>query len=268
MEMRPLAPLQRARGEAAVVLGAGGVIGLRQSGCGKAILPRTHGAAEAVFLNTSGGLTSGDRLRYALDLRAGRAAGTTQAAERAYAAPHGPAEVRVDLVAGPGAALRWLPQETILYDRAALHRSTVAELAPGASLLLLEMLVLGREAMGESVRALDLLDRREVRRAGRPVLLEPLRLTGDLLDRRASALTGGCRALATLAFVAPGAEDAAEGLRAHVPGLAVSGWAVAGGDGRCVARALGPAAEVRRAMAQAAERLGGPLPLVWQREAG
>ncbi|MGR3541724.1 MAG: urease accessory protein UreD [Hasllibacter sp.] len=260
--------MQRAKGEAAVALGAGGLIRLRQEGCGKAILPRTHGDPEVVFLNTAGGLTSGDRLRYALDLRTGRAAGTTQAAERAYAAPAGPARVRVDLSAGPGARLRWLPQETILYDRAALDRRTRADLAPDAGLLMLEMLVLGREAMGESVRALDLTDRREVRRAGRPVLIEPLRLTGDLLDARATALTGGHRALATLALVAPGAEDAAEALRADVPGLAVSGWAANGGDGRCVARALGPAAEVRRIMARAARRLGGALPLVWQKEAG
>ena len=61
---------------------------MRQSGSAKVMLPRTHsGVPEIVFLNTSGGLTSGDRLEYSVTLGAGtRARATTQTAERAYRA--------------------------------------------------------------------------------------------------------------------------------------------------------------------------------------
>ena len=255
--------MQRARGRAEVVLRDGRLRDLGQSGCAKALLPRTAGPAEAVFLNTSGGLTGGDRVAYALSVEAGRAVGTTQAAERLYASAAGAAEVQARLSVGPGARLDWLPQETIAFDRGALRRRTVVDLAPGATVLLSEMLVLGRRAMGESVRTLDLTDRREIRRDGRPVWSEPLRVTGAVIARGTRALLGGARALATLVLAGPGAQDAAarlgpyEGVEAGA-----SGW-----DGRCVLRmrAADPA-PLRRALASAILALGGAIPLVWPQE--
>ena len=57
-------------------------LGRRRAG---RLLPPT--APEVVFLNTSGGLTAGDRLDYSLDLDAdAQARATTQTAERAYRA--------------------------------------------------------------------------------------------------------------------------------------------------------------------------------------
>lgn len=243
----------------------GSLRGLRQSGCAKAMLPRTHGGwPEVVFLNTAGGLTGGDTLSQRLSVEGGRAVGTTQAAERIYASAGGTAEVETRLSVGPGARLEWLPQETILFDRSALKRRTVADLAPDATLLMAEMLVLGRAAMGESVGALDLVDRREVRRGGRPLWIEPLRITGAVIARRADALLGGARAVATLVLAAPGAEDAVAALRAEHEGVeaAASGW-----DGRAVLRMRAHhAAPLRRAFARAILALGEPLPRVWPLE--
>lgn len=102
---------------------------LRQQGSAKAILPHVGGHPEVVFLNTAGGLTAGDRLSYATEVPAGmRLTATTQTAERAYRAEGGEAEVRVThRVEG---WLDWLPQETILFDCAALHRVTEIDLVP------------------------------------------------------------------------------------------------------------------------------------------
>ena len=118
--------LQRTRGAASVALGVSAGVtriqGLRQEGSAKAFLPRTDADhPEVVFLNTAGGLTGGDTLSYRLALaEGGRATGTTQTAERAYAqGPLGPAEMRVQLRVGAGARLDWLPQETILFDGSA-----------------------------------------------------------------------------------------------------------------------------------------------------
>ena len=261
--------LQRAAGLARVTFGQRDgqavLADLHQSGCAKAFLPRIHGPVpEVVFLNTAGGLTGGDRVGFSLALAAGtRAIGTTQTAERAYASAGGVARLAVDLSVGDGAALDWLPQETILFDRSALERRTTITLAGEARLVMCEMVGLGRAAMGETVRSLWFRDRREVRRDGRPVLVEPLRLTDQTLAAGPAAL-GEARAFATVALVARGAEDAVEPLRRLAPeGV---DWAVSGWDGKCIVRLTGPDLRpVKRAVAAMLERLRGrALPRVWQ----
>src|SRR5581483_10052621 len=91
---------------------------------------------EAVIVNTAGGIAGGDRARFDLDV--GPAAGvvvTTAAAEKVYRSTGPAADVAITLKAGAGAALSWLPQETILFDRSRLSRSIEADLAGDASLL-------------------------------------------------------------------------------------------------------------------------------------
>ena len=266
-----LSQMQRARGRAAVSLvladGRARLKDLHQSGSAKVFLPRMHDAApEVVFLNTAGGLTGGDRMEFALRLGPGvRATATTQTAERVYASARGRAGVTVAIEAGAGASVDWLPQETILFDRAGLDRTTRIDLAGDAACLMAETLVLGRAAMREVVADLDVTDRREVYRDGEPVLLEPLRIAREALDRRgAAAVLGGARALATVALVAPGAEDAEARVRAALGDAteaAVSAW-----DGKCVVRALaGDGFPLRRLVARViAAFRPGPLPRVWQ----
>ena len=262
----PLSLLQRTRGRAAVALDAGGRIRtLEQAGSAKAFLPRVHGPLpEVVFLNTAGGLTGGDRLDYALTLGPGaRAVATTQTAERAYASAGGVAGMGVTLTLGAGAALDWLPQETILFDRSALVRRTSADLAGDARLVMIEMVVLGRAAMGEVLGEVFFSDRREVRRDGRPVLVEPLRITADTLAG-GPAVLGDARAIATVALIAPGSEDALAPVRAALPDgveAAASAW-----DGKCVVRMLaGDGLPLKRAVAAVLDVLRGrALPRVWQ----
>lgn len=263
--------MQRVDGRASVALslrdGATRLDRLGQAGSAKAMLPRTHGdRPEVVFLNTAGGVTGGDLLRYALDLGAGgRAVATTQTAERAYASVGGAARIDVAMTAGDGAVLHWLPQETILFEAAALERRTEIALTGTAEALVAESLVLGRQAMGETLSRLSLSDRRIVRRDGRPVSVEPLQIADATLARRDPAGLAGARALATLILAAPGAEDALDPARAACAAEGVTAAASAW-DGRCVLRFMSadPAA-LRRALARAIETLGRrPLPRVWQ----
>ena len=148
---------QRSQGHAAVgfvlVNSRGRLRDLRQEGSAKAILPHSGGSEpEVVFLNTSGGLTSGDRLSYAADLGPGvRVTATTQTAERAYRAGEGAAQLDVRFRVGAGGWLDWLPQETILFDGGRLARRLEVDLAGDAAFTGLETLVLGRAAMGETV---------------------------------------------------------------------------------------------------------------------
>lgn len=261
--------MQRVRGRGRVVFGPTGLRDLHQSGSAKAMMPKIHtGSPEVVFLNTSGGLTGGDRLDYhlqALDHTA--LIGTSQTAERAYASTDisEPALVTVDLIAGQGASLDWLPQETILFEKSQLTRKTTATLATDARFLFVESLVLGRAAMGETLHALHLRDTRSITRAGRLEFLEPLEINADILARRDSAVTlAGQRAFATIGLFDQGAEALADMLKPLTQdGVAagVSGW-----NGKLIIRAMASDGyPLRRYVAQILTKIrGAALPRVWQ----
>lgn len=260
METPESAAMQRARGEALVRLGPARLERLRTEGSAKAILPGGSTGREVVFLNTSGGLTSGDHLRFGLDLQ-GQAVATTQTAERAYKATGAPARMEVRLAVGAGGWLDWLPQETILFDQAALDRRTVIDLGPGAGCLALEAVVLGRAAMGETVTALRFRDWREIRRDGAPIWIDPLALDAGTLT--GTATLNQARALATIILTA---EVPLAPLRAVLdePGVVAMASTFAG---RTVVRML--AADgwpLRRQVTRALHILrdGRPLPRVWQ----
>lgn len=262
--------MQRAQGVAAVSLKAGGRLqGLRQQGAAKAILPRGGAVPEVVFLNTAGGLTGGDSLSFTLELAPGvRATATTQTAERAYRAGGPAARMQVSLRVGAGGHADWLPQETILFQGSSLTRHTWIELDRDASCLLLEAVVLGRAAMGETVTDTRLLDRREVIRDGRPVLADPVRLDPAGLRSGAAGL-GGSRAFAMLAVVGQGAEAALAPVRRVLdePGCRA---AASGFDGRLQIRILAADGwplrrQIVRLLAVLRGNGGGTaLPRVWQ----
>jgi len=257
---------QRARGEARVTFaqcaGKTALRGLRQQGSAKAII--LHGP-EVVFLNTAGGLTGGDRLRYALELGEGaRAVATTQTAERIYRAGEGCARIDICLDVGAGGHLDWLPQETILFDASAAERRSTITLAQGAGCLALEAIVLGRAAMGETVRQIAFHDHRQIRRGDRPVFVEPLMLDTARLGAGAAVLDGA-RAFASLVLIAPGCEDALATARGALGEPGVRGGA-SGFDGKLVVRLMaGDGWPLRRQIARLLAALRrAPLPRVWQ----
>ena len=239
--------LERARGRASVAFkvrdGATVLDRLHQEGQAKIRLPKSHGGepTTAVLINTAGGIAGGDRLVWGARFGAGtRAVVTAQAAERVYrsSATDGglSGEVTTRLEVEAGASAEWLPQETILFDRAALDRRLEVEMAADASLLLAETVVLGRAAMGEAVGACRLVDRFRVRRGGRLVFADTFRLDGapgEILAGRATG--GGATAFSTVLWVAPGVEARLDGLRAVLDGLASDAGASAW-DGMIVVR--------------------------------
>lgn len=260
---------QRSQGAAHVTLlpgPNGGRLDRRhQAGSAKAFVHPGQPGPEIVLLNTSGGLTGGDQLCYRIDLGPGcRATGTTQTAERAYRSAAGAAEVTVHHAVGAGGHLDWLPQETILFEGSHLARETGIDLAADASCLLLEAIVLGRAAMGETLARVTLKDTRRIHRAGRPVLVEPLHL-GSAALTAGPAILNDARAFATLAMVSRGSEDAIGPVRAALDEPGVTGGA-SGFDGKLVIRLM--AADgwpLRRQIMRLLHILRpGPLPRVWQ----
>jgi len=225
--------------------------------------PNASGSAlEAMIVNTAGGIAGGDR--HDLDIGVGEGATlgvTTAAAEKVYRALGPGAEIAVKLAVGAGARLTWLPQETILFDRARLTRRIEVELAPDATLLMAEAVVFGRSAMGEAVTEGAFTDRWRVRRDGRLLFAETVRLDGAIVRMLAEpAVAGGGVAIATVLAV-PGDLAMAERVRAQTfcGEVGISAW-----NGLAVARLCAKDdAGLRRDLTAVITALGGTLPRLW-----
>lgn len=262
LDHSPSPVFERVKGAARVRLGPDGLREMYQQGSAKVMLPKTDALMpEVVFLNTAGGLTSGDHLDYSLILEAEVSAlAATQTAERAYRAMRGPAQVDLRFHLEPRAVLHWLPQETILFDHADLTRTTRVDLAGDAQVLMSEIVVLGRAAMGETVRALAFTDRRDIWRDGRLIHREAM--SPDPEQWQSKATLNGQAAFASLVMTGPGLSDALPAVRAVLTGEAE----VSAFDGRLTLRALAPDLfPLKRMMARVITTLTkAPLPRVWQ----
>lgn len=218
---------------------------------------------EAVIVNTAGGIAGGDQLDVDVNVGPGASlAMTSAAAEKVYRTLAPAATIHVHLTAEAGAALTWLPQETILFDRARLRRTIDVDLAEDASLVLGEALVFGRAAMGETVEEGGLFDRWRIRREGSLVYAETVRLDDFIQTRlRERAVTAGGGAIATL-FVAPADDTRIAPIRALTDWrgeTAVSAW-----NGFALARFVAPdGAALRHDLMATLAALGTAVPRLW-----
>ncbi|WP_083638833.1 urease accessory protein UreD [Rhizobium oryziradicis] len=181
-----------------------------QEGCAKIRMPQSFdGRMEAVLINSSGGLTGGDRLSWAFGASAGsHLTLTTQACEKIYKASSDTAEVTTHIEVGADAVVHWLPQESILFDQASLSRKLEVDLHETSEFLAVEAILLGRKAMGESVNSGMVRDRWRIRRAGKLIHAEELALSGPVQDISAEkAVLDGHVAFATLLYVGSKAES-------------------------------------------------------------
>ena len=219
---------------------------------------------EAVMINTAGGVAGGDR--FTLDVAAGertRLVVTTAAAEKIYRTlgPDSVIDVKLDIAAG--AALAWLPQETILFDRARLRRSIDVELAVDAGLLLVEGIVFGRSGMGEAVKEGALFDRWRIRRGGELIYAETVRLDGTIAPRLATpAVAKGGIALASVLCV-PGSDAMVEAVRALQDEFSGEVGASAWNGIAAVRLCAADGAALRHDLVHVMTALRGSLPRIW-----
>ena len=238
---------------------------LHESGSLRVRFPSPEGEGlSGVFVNTAGGVAGGDRFDIEIAAEEGaRLTLTTAAAEKVYRAPGPSAQLNIALKVAAGAHLGWLPQETILFDRAKVRRRFDIELDETASLLLCEIVVFGRAAMGERMEQGEFVDRWRLRRGGKLVFAETVRLDGDIgakLARRAIASRGA--AIGT-ALIVPGDEALVERLREASESFAgevgISAW-----NGFAMARFCAQdAAALRADMMAVLARTGAVLPRLW-----
>jgi urease accessory protein len=205
----PTDAMQRSNGEVRLVLkqGCPGSVleRLFESGCLRLRIPRNGSGSvpEAVLINSAGGVTGGDRLKFSAHWRPGTTGCiATQAAEKIYRAKSGKALVTNALIVESGACAEWLPQETILFNGAALDRRLDIQLSKGARLLAHESIVFGRTAMGEEVISGSIHDRWTIRRDGRLIYADTFRLEGSIAAQLAAGpVAAGARACGTILLV-------------------------------------------------------------------
>ncbi|MBJ7375412.1 urease accessory protein UreD [Sphingobium sp.] len=204
---------QRVDGRAMVAFSPRGVRDMIQVAPARLLFPdgREGDFPLAVTVTTCGGLTGGDRL--ALDIIVDPGAAATivpQAAEKLYRALDEDEPTRIDtrISIGAGATCEWLAQEAILFDRSRMRRTLEADLAPDARMLAMEMLVLGRGAMGEIYASGLIHDAWRIRCDGRLVWADTLHVEGDFASQgRAPFGFGDATAIATLVYAGPDAGD-------------------------------------------------------------
>ena len=200
--------LQRAEGSCRIVLGSSQrgtrVMDVYQKSPLRVLFPRTSGerVEEAVLLNTSGGVAGGDRLETNVTATEDASiAITTQAAEKVYRALGESAQITTNLKVRDAAKLAWLPQQTIVFDRARLSRETQVEVTSGTELLALEWLILGRAAYGERLSVGNIIERWRIVKDRRLVWADSFRVTDEVLPHLGrKALLSDCSALATLVY--------------------------------------------------------------------
>lgn len=217
-----------------------------------------------VFINTAGGVAGGDRFDIDISVAAAaRLTLTTAAAEKVYRAPGAAAQLNIALKAGAGAQLSWLPQETILFDRARVQRRFDIELDEAASLLLCEIVVFGRTAMGECMEQGEFVDRWRLRRGGKLVFAETIRLDGNIGAKLARSAVAKAGAAIGTALIVPGDEALVERIRqasdSFCGEVGISAW-----NGFAIARFCAQdAARLRADMVAVLARTGAALPRLW-----
>jgi urease accessory protein len=258
----------RAQGGVRVVVGRVGAqsspLTIAESGGYRVRFVKT---GDGVLINTGGGMAGGDRMNVDVSVLAdAEAVMTTQAAEKIYRSDGPETEVEIRLALEPRARLEWLPQEQILFDKARFRRSLELAMPGDGDATLVESIVFGRVAMGESVRIGTFRDRWRVRRDGKLIFAEDVRLEGGIAATLArKAVADGARAAATFLHVAPDADRRDEEVRAMLADTA-SEWGVSAWDGMLVARFLAADPQALKVdLARFLERFRGvPVPRSWQ----
>ena len=181
-------------------VGRSDVIRARSAGPLRVMSPRHAGrAAWIVTSSLGGGLVDGDDVALEIDIEAGATCVvTTQASTKVYRGRTRQAlTVRVH---GDATALV-VPDPVTPYRDAHFTQRTAIDLAPAASLVLVDMLTAGRVAHGERWDAAAIDTTLLVTRAGVPLLRDRVRL--DPAGGRVAVRMRGCDALATVILLGP-----------------------------------------------------------------
>ena len=165
----------------------------------KPFYPESRDMCQVVVIHPPGGVVGGDKLE--MSVRVGSAANaqiTTPGAAKWYKANGHVSRQNVRLDVGTGGALEWVPQETIFFDNVHVELDHAVSLEKEASYIGCEILCFGRTASGESFTNGEIGQRTSIRRDGKLVWFEQIRLQGGSPAMKNPLGLGGHTICATL----------------------------------------------------------------------
>lgn len=146
----------------------------------KALYPEGEAVCHAIVIHPPGGVAGGDTLAIDVQLDPGaHAVLSTPGAAKWYRANGKQSRQQLRLSAGAGAAIEWLPQESIFYDQAQVVLDQQVDLGAGASYLGCDILCFGRRAAGESFTSGSVRQQMRIRLDGKLVWSEQGGVSGD-----------------------------------------------------------------------------------------
>ncbi len=175
----------------------------------KALYPEGEAVCHAIVLHPPSGIAGGDQLEISVDVGPdAQALLTTPGAGKWYRSAGAWAGQRLDFSVSTGAALEWLPQESIVFDGARADMQCRVKLAAEARFIGCEVLCLGRRAAGECFERGEIRLHTRIEREGRPVWLERGGLVGNSDLLTSSAGLAGFSVSATLLASGPNLDTA------------------------------------------------------------
>ena len=145
----------------------------------KPLYPEHPSVCHAIVVHPPGGVVGGDQLAIAANVGAkAHAFITTPGAAKWYRANGHVSRQELKLHIGAGAALEWLPQETIFFNGADVCLETEVSMDADASFITADFLCFGRTASGERFDHGRVAQRMQVRRGGKLVWYEQGALRG------------------------------------------------------------------------------------------
>ena len=139
----------------------------------KPLYPEHPSTCHAIIVHPPGGVVGGDELRMHVDIGPeARALLSTPGAAKWYRANGHRSRQQLRIRVAEGAALEWLPQETILFNAADIVLETMIDLSGDATYLGCEILCFGRTASGEKFDQGRVQQSMKLYRNGKPLWLE------------------------------------------------------------------------------------------------
>lgn len=168
----------------------------------KPLYPEDPAICHAVLVHPPGGVVGGDELQISAEVGdQAHALLCTPGAGKWYRANGHVSHQRLKLQVGAGAALEWLPQETIFFDGTDVVLDTTVHLRQEAKYIGCEILCFGRTASGERFTHGRLRQRLTIQHEGKPLWHEQGSLKGGSHQMQSHLGLAGYSVCATLIAV-------------------------------------------------------------------
>lgn len=165
----------------------------------KPLYPEGRGICHAVIIHPPGGVVGGDDLEIGAQVDSlARAQITTPGAAKWYKANGRVSHQRIRISVAEGAALEWVPQETIFYNHTNVNIDHQVTLKDDAIYVGCEILCFGRTAYGETFNEGQIKQRTSISRNGKKIWLEQICLQGEHAAMKGSLALSGYTVCATL----------------------------------------------------------------------